>query len=176
MTGCLCSSWWPGRVPSTSTNERVAHVIDVGVLSESDRDDAMAAADAVVQPSAYESFSRTMMEAWLAGTWVIANGASAVSRWHCERSGAGRTYSSAAEFAECLHDVAHRASEIDAGAARGRDYVLREYTWPVVLDRVEAAIEEWFPAECARMTRAVVVGSLSADGRSAWRRHAGACA
>lgn len=123
------------------------HVVDVGVLSATDRDDAMAAADAVLQPSAYESFSRTMMEAWLAQAWVIANGASAVSRWHCERSGAGRTYSSAAEFAACLQDVVRRGSELNDDAARGRDYVLREYTWPVVLDRVESAIDEWFPIE-----------------------------
>lgn len=133
----------PGAIELTERTR--PHVIDVGVLSETDRDDAMAAADAVLQPSAYESFSRTMMEAWLAGTWVIANGASAVSAWHCERSGAGRTYASAGELAVCLGEVARRAPEIDAGAARGRTYVLREYTWPVVLDRVEAAIDEQFP-------------------------------
>jgi glycosyltransferase involved in cell wall biosynthesis len=119
------------------------HVLDVGVLSTADRDDGMAAAAAVVQPSPYESFSRTTMEAWLAGTWVIANGASAVSRWHCERSGAGTVYRTEAEFARALADVA--AGTVAGRAARGRTYVLREYTWPVVLDRVEALLDSWFP-------------------------------
>jgi glycosyltransferase involved in cell wall biosynthesis len=131
----------PGAVHLSDTAR--AHVVDVGVLSPSERDDAMAAADAVVQPSPYESFSRTTMEAWLAGTWVIANGASAVSRWHLERSRAGTTYTDEAEFAAALADVAAGAPRqaVDAGRA----YVLREYAWPIVLERVEAMIESWFP-------------------------------
>ena len=59
------------------------------LLDESEVGDAFAAATAYVQPSANESFSRTIMEAWLAGTLVLATDASAVLRWHCERSGAG---------------------------------------------------------------------------------------
>ena len=47
--------------------------IDLGQLTDRDKDDAFAAAAAYVQPSAMESFSRTVMEAWLAGTPVIAN-------------------------------------------------------------------------------------------------------
>jgi glycosyltransferase involved in cell wall biosynthesis len=118
-------------------------VLDVGLLDARDRDDAMAAATAVIQPSPYESFSRTMMEAWLAGAFVIANRASAVSAWHCARAGAGALYSGPDELADGLR----RALGPDARAdgARGRAYVLREYTWPVVLDRVEALIDEWLP-------------------------------
>ncbi len=118
-------------------------VVDVGVLDERDRDDAMAAATAVVQPSPYESFSRTMMEAWLAGAFVIANRASAVSAWHCERAGAGVTYAGAAELASALRRALEPGADRDG--ARGREYVLREYTWPAVLDRVEAILDEWLP-------------------------------
>jgi glycosyltransferase involved in cell wall biosynthesis len=118
-------------------------VVDVGVLSARDRDDAMAAATAVVQPSAYESFSRSMMEAWLAGTPVVANAASAVSAWHVHRAGAGATYTGPDGLAAALRAVL--GPDAAADAARGREYVLREYTWPVVLDRVEATIEQWFP-------------------------------
>src|SRR5262249_15054200 len=60
----------PAPIPDAAT----PFVVDVGALSERDRDDALAAARALVQPSAHESFSRTMMEAWLAGTFVLANG------------------------------------------------------------------------------------------------------
>ena len=122
-------------------------IVDVGVLDAHDRDDAMAAATAVIQPSPYESFSRTMMEAWLAGAFVIANRASEVSVWHCERAGAGVTY----DGPEALAAALQRAVGPDArdDGARGRAYVLREYTWPVVLDRVEAILDVWFPAESA---------------------------
>ena len=63
--------------PPESIRDRV---IDLGFLEDEDRDDAFAAADAYIQPSPHESFSRTIMEAWLAGTLVIANGASEVVR------------------------------------------------------------------------------------------------
>ena len=74
---------------------------------------------AYIQPSAYESFSRTIMEAWLAGTLVIANGASAVVRWHCERAGAGLIYDDDEEFEQCLRFVAE-APEAAAPTRRAR--------------------------------------------------------
>ncbi|MBM3660210.1 MAG: glycosyltransferase family 4 protein [Actinobacteria bacterium] len=120
-----------------------AHVLDVGQIDGAERDDAMAAATAVLQPSPYESFSRTMMEAWLGGAFVVANRASVVSAWHCARAGAGATYADPDELARALR----RALEPDAATdgARGRAYVRREYTWPAVLDRVEERLDERFP-------------------------------
>jgi glycosyltransferase involved in cell wall biosynthesis len=118
-------------------------VIDLGFLPDSERDAAFAAADAYLQPSRYEAFSRTIMEAWLAGTMVIANGGSDVVRYHCERSGAGLLYEDEFEFEECL---AFLASEPDAAAAlasKGRSYVLDNYQWDTVLDKVEAALSSW---------------------------------
>src|SRR5207237_7708811 len=55
-------------------------VIDLGFVSSSERDDAFAAATAYVQPSSLESFSRTAMEAWLAGTLLVAHARRAVVR------------------------------------------------------------------------------------------------
>jgi glycosyltransferase involved in cell wall biosynthesis len=118
-------------------------VIDLGVVSDEVRNDAFAAADAFVQPSAYESFSRTMMESWLAGTLVIANGAAEVSRWHCERSGAGFVYDDDAEFAECLRFVANAPEAARAIAKAGRGYALEEASWATVLDNIEASLETW---------------------------------
>ena len=116
-------------------------VIDLGQLTDSDKDDAFAAASAYVQPSAMESFSRTVMEAWLAGTPVIANAASAVVSWHCERSGAGLTYDDDAGLEQCLRFVAEAPREAEALAQPGRAYVLDNYTWPATLDRMEASLE-----------------------------------
>jgi glycosyltransferase involved in cell wall biosynthesis len=122
-------------------------VIDLGFLPEEERDDAFAAASAYIQPSAYESFSRTIMEAWLAGTMVIATGASEVNRWHCDRSGAGLVYDDDYEFEQCLRFVADAPDAAAAIAARGRDYVLTNYTWPPVLDRVEEILDAWLPID-----------------------------
>lgn len=116
-------------------------IVDLGRLSDQDRDDAFAAASAYLQPSAMESFSRTVMEAWLAGTPVIANAASDVVRWHCERSGAGLTYDDDTELEQCLRFVAEARDAAAALAEPGRAYVLEHYTWPATLDRMEARLE-----------------------------------
>jgi glycosyltransferase involved in cell wall biosynthesis len=112
-------------------------VIDLGFVSETDRNDAFAAALAYVQPSRMESFSRTVMEAWLAGTPVLAIDGSAVVDWHISRSGGGIVFSDGASLAQAVASL-----ELDAGraaelAAKGREYVLDQYDWPVVLDRIE---------------------------------------
>ena len=116
-------------------------VIDLGFVSEEDRDNAFAAALACVQPSKMESFSRTIMEAWLAGTPVLAVEGSEVVGWHCERSGGGLVFAGSGDLAAYiayLRDRPQRAAEM---AAKGRKYVLAEYSWPVVLDRLEADLE-----------------------------------
>ncbi|MCO7219997.1 glycosyltransferase family 4 protein [Klenkia sp. PcliD-1-E] len=121
-------------------------VFDLGFLPDHERDNAFAAAAAYIQPSRFEAFSRTVMEAWLAGTPVIANGGSDVVRWHCERSGAGLVYDDEAEFTECLRFVAEAPELAEQLASGGRDYVLSNYTWDVVLDGVEEGIRSWTTA------------------------------
>jgi glycosyltransferase involved in cell wall biosynthesis len=118
-------------------------VIDVGFLPDDGRDAAFAAADAYLQPSRFEAFSRTIMEAWLAGTLVIANGGSDVVRYHCERSGAGLLYQDERELEECLAFVAEAPETAAELAGGGRAYVLDNYRWDTVLDNVEAALCSW---------------------------------
>src|SRR3954471_14474932 len=88
-----------------------------------------------------ESFSRTVMEAWLAGTPVIGNAASAVVSWHCERSGAGLTYDDDADLEQCLRFIAEAPDDAAALARPGRQYVLDNYTWDATLDRMEARLQ-----------------------------------
>lgn len=126
-------------------------VIDLGFLPARERDNAFAAADAYMQPSEWESFSRTIMEAWLAGTLVIANGASAVVTWHCEHSQAGLTYDDDLELGECLAFLAQYPDAARAIAGRGRDYVLEHYATEQVVDRMEKNLERTLP--CRELTR-----------------------
>jgi len=129
-----------GEIGSVPDN---VDVVDLGWLSDEERTDAMAAATVYVQPSEMESFSRTIMEAWLAGTPVLANGRSAVLRWHCQRSEGGFTFKDQYELTEALR-LLLRDRELAAKlAAGGRRYVLENYRWDAVIDRVEAALEAW---------------------------------
>ena len=118
-------------------------VIDLGFLPDDERDNALSAAAALVNPSRYEAFSRTIMEAWLAGTPVIANGACAVLAWHCERSGAGLTYDDELELEQCLAFIAEAPEAAAALAVPGREYVLDNYSSDAVLDRMEESLVRW---------------------------------
>jgi glycosyltransferase involved in cell wall biosynthesis len=113
-------------------------VIDLGFLESDERDNAMAAATAYLQPSLMESFSRAIMEAWLAGTLVLAREGSEVVTWHADRSGGGATFGDGAALAARLRSLADDPALAADMAAKGRRYVLDTYTWPVVLDRMEA--------------------------------------
>jgi glycosyltransferase involved in cell wall biosynthesis len=122
--------------------DRIAdRVVDLGFVDQSDRDSAFAAAAAYIQPSRMESFSRTIMEAWLAGTPVLALAESEVVAWHCERSGGGLTFADEYELSECLRTVERDPGGAAAMADRGRRYVLEEYSWDAVLDRMEADLK-----------------------------------
>ncbi|MHB8505310.1 MAG: glycosyltransferase family 4 protein [Acidimicrobiales bacterium] len=113
-------------------------VVDVGRVSDEQRNDALAAAAAYVQPSRMESFSRTIMEAWLAGTPVLAVEDSEVVAWHCRRSGGGLLFRDGPSLAACLGTVVNDHERAGELAQRGRRYVLENYRWDVVLDRMEA--------------------------------------
>ncbi len=115
-------------------------VIDLGFLEEEEVPHAFAAADLYVQPSPNESFSRTIMEAWLAGTPVAATDRSAVLTWHCELSGGGLTFHDQSELVQILLLVAEGSKVLTEMAAVGRDYVLENYTWERILDLMEEAL------------------------------------
>ncbi len=132
-------------VGTATVPERLAgRFHDLGFVSDDAAPDFFAAATAYVQPSRNESFSRTIMESWLAGTPVLANAASEVVAWHCQRSGAGLLWRGRDELTAAIELVAmltddHRT----ALAAGGRPYVLDHYTWPTVLDAMEASLEDF---------------------------------
>jgi len=121
--------------------ELSGRVVDLGFLPVDERDNAFAAALAYAQPSRMESFSRSVMESWLAGTPVLAIAQSEVVAWHCERSGGGITFSDEFDLASALRWLATSPDAAAAMAERGRRYVLDNYQWSVVLDRIEADLE-----------------------------------
>jgi glycosyltransferase involved in cell wall biosynthesis len=108
-----------------------------GLLSDSERMQALEAATVVICPSPYESLSLLALEALSVGTPVLVNARSAVLVEHCVRSNGGLWYADRNEFIECLSLLMGDPRLRAALGRNGRDYVRRNYRWDVVLGKYE---------------------------------------
>jgi glycosyltransferase involved in cell wall biosynthesis len=111
-------------------NPRIRHL---GFVSDEDKFDGMAAADALIMPSYFESLSMVALEAWALGRPVLANGRCDVLQGQCLRSNAGLFYENYAEFLETLALIQSNRSLAAAMGRNGRDYFQRHYAWPVIV-------------------------------------------
>lgn len=114
----------------------------LGYVPEEEKQAAMAAASVVVCPSAYESLSIALLEAFAAGTPGLVNAGSPVLREHCLRSRGGLYYADGEEFGAVLERIVGDEVLRRALGQAGRRYVSAYYRWPVVLDTYRRLIEK----------------------------------
>jgi glycosyltransferase involved in cell wall biosynthesis len=108
-----------------------------GTVSEDQKWGLYAGAEAYVHPSAMESFSLVVVEAWVAGRPVLVNGSCHATVEHCSRSGGGLWYSGFAEFEAALDRLVGDERLRAVLAGRGRRYVEANFAWPNLLERYE---------------------------------------
>jgi glycosyltransferase involved in cell wall biosynthesis len=103
----------------------------LGFRPETEKRDALAGATALVMPSAHESFSFVILEAWSQGTPVLATARSPVLRGHLARSGAGLLFDQApGDLGAAIERLAGDAALGKTLGERGRAYVEARYRWP----------------------------------------------
>jgi len=98
---------------------------------------ALAACELLIAPSAQESFSLVVLEAWLAGRPVLVNGRCGPTVEHCRRSGGGVWFEQYGDFEAGLDRLLGDPSLRHEMGARGGAYARREFAWPRILDRYE---------------------------------------
>lgn len=114
---------------------------DLGFLSEQAKHDAYAAATLVCQPSAKESFSIVIMEAWLQETPVLVHADCPVTVYHCLRSNGGLYFRDYGEFEGCLSYLLGNPEVRRKMGWLGKRYVERNCRWErVVAQFVEAVL------------------------------------
>jgi len=109
-----------------------ARIRHLGFLDDTDKFDAMAAADLLVMPSYYESLSMVALEAWALGRPVLANGKCDVLKGQCIRSNAGLYYETQAEFVGTLEAIEQNRWLAGSLGRNGRQYFKDHYDWPVI--------------------------------------------
>jgi glycosyltransferase involved in cell wall biosynthesis len=108
---------------------RIHHL---GFLDDTDKFDAMAAADLLIMPSYYESLSMVTLEAWALGRPVLANGKCDVLKGQCLRSNAGLYYETYGEFVGGLEAIEQNRWLAGTLGRNGRQFFREQYDWPVI--------------------------------------------
>ena len=108
---------------------RIRHL---GFVSDHDKFDAIAAAEALVMPSYFESLSMVALEAWALGRPVIANAHCDVLVGQSRRSNAGLYYEDAGEFAAIVDALREDPGLATRLGANGRTFFTTHYSWPAI--------------------------------------------
>jgi glycosyltransferase involved in cell wall biosynthesis len=114
----------------------------LGVVSDAEKHALIAGATVFVMPSAYESLSLGVLEAWALGRPVLVNAECRVLEGQCVRSNGGLFYRGYAEFAPALRMLVERADLREGLGEAGRAYVAREYDWDIVERRTRSFLEQ----------------------------------
>ena len=116
----------------------------VGFITEEEKVKALRQCRLLVMPSPYESLSVITLEAWKLGVPVLANAKCRVLLGQCRRSNGGLFYEGYAEFAEALELLLTRPEIGEVLGRQGREYVEAEYSWEVVLAKLEGLFSSVF--------------------------------
>ena len=121
--------------PVNEALEGSVDVVVAGPHSEAVKWGALESAQVVVNPSAFESFSLVVVEAWLAGRAVVVNGRCAATVEACRRSGGGLWFSGYASF-EALMDRLLGDADLRAQlGASGERYARELFDWDAIVGR-----------------------------------------
>jgi glycosyltransferase involved in cell wall biosynthesis len=132
----------------TPQHPRIRHL---GFLDDTDKFDAMAAADMLIIPSYFESLSMVALEAWALGRPVLANGKCDVLKGQCIRSNGGLSYESYPEFLAMIQLLEKNRVLGATLGENGRTFFREHYEWPVI-ERKYLDVFERLKREPARGT------------------------
>jgi glycosyltransferase involved in cell wall biosynthesis len=121
--------------PVAASIPRHEDIIITGVVDEPDKWDLVRDAVVSVSPSALESFSLVVLEAWEQSVPVVVNATCDPTREHCERSGGGLWFGSYREFEAVLDRLCGDARLRSLLGTRGHAYVEKYYQWPALIGR-----------------------------------------
>lgn len=113
--------------------------IDRGVVTEEEKAEAFARATIFAMPSEHETFGHTYLEAWSAGLPVIAGDIAPLREVVREGVDGLHVRNEARAIADAILALLRDPDRARRMGAAGRERVEREFSWPAVAKRTEAA-------------------------------------
>jgi glycosyltransferase involved in cell wall biosynthesis len=110
-------------------------IVATGTVSEPDKWDILGGARVMVNPSAYESFSLVLLEAWSVDVPVLVNASCAATMEHCRRSGGGLWFDSYRTFEVTVERLVADDRLRRTLSAAGHQYTDEFFRWPSIIDR-----------------------------------------
>ncbi|MDQ6625855.1 MAG: glycosyltransferase [Verrucomicrobiota bacterium] len=125
-----------GSLPDTD----ISHVLDLGVVTEEQKTTLLRRCLGLVQPSTNESFSRAMMEAWLARKPVLVHGQCLATATAVQEAGGGFCAANELEWAALFAQLDRTPpADLELLGERGEKYARRIADWNSVMQRYEQA-------------------------------------
>ena len=119
------------------------YAIDLGLVSDEEKQQLLRECSALVQPSQNESFSRVIMEAWLHGKPVAAHAQCLATSIAVQRSGGGWVAENESDWARLLTEIDRLpSSALSKLGAQGQRYAQEMASWESVMDRSELALAQ----------------------------------
>jgi glycosyltransferase involved in cell wall biosynthesis len=115
-----------------------AGIEDRGEVGEKEKQALLEHCLALVNPSLNESYSRVIMEAWLAGKPVAANSGCLATAGLVKEAQGGLTAAAASEWIDVFHRLSRmRKRDLRRMGRKGYAYACRHADWDAVIDRYE---------------------------------------
>jgi glycosyltransferase involved in cell wall biosynthesis len=124
-------------------------VVMLGHVSDDDRAALLHHMVALVAPSAYESLSLALIEAWMCGRPALVNGWCKALKGQVNRADGGLYYENAGEFREALRFLLDEPATAERLGLQGLAHARENYAWPVVMNRLEGFLQARLSARAA---------------------------
>lgn len=121
-------------------------IIYTGFVSDEEKAVILQHAKVTVNPSQYESLSLILLEALHQEKMMLVNGHCNVLKEHCKKSGyAADYYMNENQFVSKLHKMVSSEDLRKQKGALGKQYVMKNYNWELIMGRLKHAIESINP-------------------------------